>query len=274
MKIKAIIAMILISGSAMAQTNAVFSDGNFLYSLGGTTNLTRFSRATEYTVLTWSSSDLANLAVDMFGTEYKDDSTGVSISSGSPDTFTAYNSHVVFTVTAVTTTGTVTVSGQRVLEDENALTNWTENINIATTGYYQTSAKFSGTCTNSTTNANITTDVSLASYYDLQNQDFKVSNVRMSWKPSNPSWDVGLEIFILDNDGLTNGLLNGSFDFDNGDTIPRAAKGVLGHAKQNIDSRLILGSENEGIIVKITGAGDATPSNIKAFDLTIGLEIE
>ena len=271
--------ILVISGYAYGQTTndyAVFTDGTKLYSKAGGT-WTNFSRATEYVVLTWSSDDLGNKALDLFGTDYNTDATGVTITNGSPDTFTAYNDHVVFNVTNLISTGTVTVAGQRVLEDDNTTTNWTEDISVTSTGCYQTSAKFIGACTSSTANASITTDVILCSYYDFQNQDFKVSNIRMSWKPSNPTWDIGLDLFLLDNDGKTTDLLNGGFDFNNSDTPARASGGtpkVMGHAKQNIASRLILGSQDEGIIVRVTGDGDATPANITEFDLTIGIELE
>jgi len=274
---KLIILFNLIACIAYGQTTneyAVFSDGTYFYSNGGATNFSRFSKAVEYAVLTWSSSDLANKALDIFGTDYNVDASGITINSGSPDTFTAYNDHVIFDVSATASTGTVTVSGLRVLEDDNSITNWTENVSVTTTGCHQTSAKFIGVCTNSTADANITTDVILASYFDFQNQDFNVSNIRMSFKPSNPAYDVGVELLILDNDGGTTALLSGSFDFQNGDSPARAANGVLGHAKQNINSRLILGSENEGIIVKIIGAGGGTPANITEFDLTIGCELK
>ena len=271
---KYIIAICLICTSmTYGATNAVFSDGSFLYSKGGTTNLTKFSKAVEYAVLTWSSSDLANKAVDIFGTDYNISASGVPISVGTNNTFTAFNDHVIFDVSAVSVTGMVTVSGQRVIEADNTITNFSENVTITSTGCYQTAAKFIGACTNSTTTASITTDVILASYFDFQNQDFTVSNIRMSFKPSNPAWDVGVQLFILENDGGTTNLLNGGFDFRSSDSPLRADNGVLGHAKQSISSRLILGSQNEGIIVKILGGGDSTPANITEFDLTIGCEL-
>ena len=273
-----IIAMMLCATLAQAQTTnqyVVNSDGTYFYSKGGGTNAyVRFSKAVEYAVLTWSSADLANKALDIFGTDYNTESSGITINSATPDTFTAYNDHVIFEVTAIATTGTVTVAGQRVDEDDNTITNFSEAVSITATGCYQTAAKFIGACTNSTPSADITTDVNLASYFDFQNQDFTVSNIRMSFKPSNPSWDVGVELLILQNDGSTSNLLNGGFDFRASDTPPRAANGLQGHAKQNITSRLILGSENEGIIVKILGGGDATPANITEFDLTIGCELQ
>lgn len=251
---------------------AVFFDGSFFYSIGGTNTFRRFSRGVEYTTLPWSSSDLDNKAVNLFGTEHRVESSSVTINSGSPDTFTAYNSHVVFDVSTTTATGTVTVSGYRVNENDNTVTNWTEDVSITSNGQYQTSAKFIGSCTNSTSDANIVADIILTTYKDFQNQDFIVKDIRMSFKPSNPVWDIGMDFFILDNNGQTNALLDGQFDFSSTDPMPRAANGINGHAKSLINSRTILGSENEGIIVRITGDGDATPANIQEFDLTIGIE--
>lgn len=272
---KTLIALLTITAAAaLGQTNAVFSDGTKFYSAGGTTNLVAFSRAVEYAVLTWSSSDLANSAVNLFGTDYETLSSGATINTGTTQAVTMYNAHLVLDVKTITTTGMVTVAGQRVNETTGVITNWTETIDVTATNFYQTSAKFIGSVTNSTTNADLTADIIETSYYDFQNQDFTVSNIRVSFRPSNPVWDIGVELYIIDNDGLTNSLVNGNLQFASTDTIKRAANGVLGHAKANIDSRVILGTEDEGIVAKVTGAGDANPANITEFDLTIGCELK
>jgi len=262
------------AGLSYGATTAVFSDGNYMYSSGGNTNLVRFSRATEYSVLTWSSGDLQNKAVDLFGTTYNEQSSGVIISNGAPQTLSAYNAHVVIYATNITATGTVAVSGNRVNEDDGSITNFSENVIITATNYYQTSAKFVGTVTNSTTDANIICDLITTSYFDFQNQDFSVLNIRAGFKPSNPSWDIGIRLYLVDNDGKLTSLVNNDFQFDSGDAIPRAANGVIGHAKRNVSSRLILGSENEGIVVKLTGATDANPANMTEVDITIGCELK
>jgi len=238
------------------------------------TNGARFGRAVEYAVLTRSSGDLANRAVNLFGTDYETVSSGATINTGTTQTVTAYNAHLVLDVKTITSTGMVTVAGLRVNETTGAITNWTETIDVTATNFYQTSAKFVGSVTNSTADANITADIIEASYYDFQNQDFTVSNIRVSWKPSNPVWDIGVELYIIDNDGLTNSLVNGNLQFASTDTVKRPANGFLGHAKANINSRVILGTEDEGIVVKVTGAGDANPANITEFDLTIGCELK
>ena len=268
-------AFLIMVGAACAQSTTGWQIVTMQDGVDGLyTNGAKFGKAVEYSVLTWPSADLANKTVQMFGTEHILDEAGVAINSGATDTFTAYNSHIVLDVTTFTTTGTVSVGGQRVFEDTGNLSNWVENITVDNTGCYQTSAKFLGACSNYTADADIVANVFRTSYFDFQNRDFIVSNVRMGWKPSSPTWNVQAEVYLIDNNGLTNPLVNGNLDFASSDTPVRAANGVIGHAKANVNSRLILGSQNEGIVVRIVGDSSGKPANITEFDLTIGCELK
>jgi len=229
--------------------------------------------AVQAVAFTWSTADVANSDVNVFGTIYSSEQTGVTLDSVTPQSITnMYNRHYIVNVTTMTSSGTITLTGNAVNEYTGVITPAsTEDIVVSATGYYQSSTKWIGQVTASTADADLVIDTYSTTYVDAANSDFQLFYTRMGFKPSSGTWDIKLELKKVNNDGSLTDIAGTDFEADNSDTYLRAASGVAGNIKRiwtGTDIPQFAGTSNEGIIVEVTGKV-GTPTNITEADVTI-----
>ena len=268
--------LILGSGSDLAPWN-ILEEGPGI-SLTTAENVTTVSAGTgangSPVALTWGTDNLGTLDVDVWGVYVSDVITADTLSTGVDIVMTdaqTHNRHIVIEVNSATdSVGDVLFTGFAVDEALGTVGADTETITMNGLTHYQSAKKWIGALTISTTEVDLTdVDIHTTSYCDRQNTDFHVSGARFTWTPSNPTWDIALEILhVLENGSYVN--LTPLFVYDSTDTYIRADSGDQGGAKSTIDAD-VLGSANEGIILRITGA-TATPTAVLSVDAIIDIE--
>lgn len=234
----------------------------------------------ELTALNWSTADLTGFFAggdaEIFGTVYETESTGNDFSFPLTNEIIAetYNRHIVFNVTNLISAGTLDLVGSRVNEDTGAVSVTNETINVQSAGYYQSDFKYVGAVTGTSSDISIEYDLITTTYLDFQNRDFQLYSVRFAWTPDDSTWDVGLSISKVNEDGsLTNLDPSGLLLHDSGDTPARAADGVSGHVKVKPATGFINGGSKEGLVVQVTGDG-STPTGILMSDVFLGCYVQ
>lgn len=235
--------------------------------------------ATKFVILSWTADSIAVRPKNIFGTFYSDAIfTGSTISSAANPVITeGYNRHAVMNVTAVGTSGVVNIIGNKINENTGVVTSgFVDAIDVTATGYYQSPSKFIDEISFVGVGSTSVTATSYSTgYADFGNAHVALKYVRFGWIPSNPSWDIALNVFKVNNDGSLTDLDQGRLGFNSTDDSNRAANGVVGHAKviQDDGSEVdIRGDQNEGIVIQLTNkAGDSLPSNVGSADFYIGM---
>jgi len=272
--IKYLLAFFLMIGAAFGQLDYVLTDGDNLFTVSGGVTSGPGSRI----MMSWSSDNLANRWIDIFGTAYVDGNSGLTVDTATTNTVTeGYNRHLILDVTSTTTLGNVTFSGFRIDEDTGAIsTNFIESLAVTGTGCVQTATKWIGAINYYTTNgADLVVDEVTTTYVDLQNRGFVPESVRMGFRPSNPVWEIRLEVCHIRNNGSVSNMVADLMDYTSSDLHLRAGNGVIGHGKLNLGNHHIEGNNNEGIVVRLTGTGGTgTPSHIREVDIFIILRYD
>jgi len=235
--------------------------------------------ASKTVITSWSAGVVTNRGTQIFGTVNELEDSDQTIDSGTPYTLTqGYNRHIHLEVSALTTSGTVNLSGARIDENTGTVTtSYIEPVYVTATGWYQSSAKFIGPVQIYTADADIVTDIWSVTYADLGNRKFRFRYIRFSWAPRGPVWNLKLSIKKVNNNGSFTDITGDKFSFASTDTYPRAGNGIIGHAKliwNNDTGEYCNGQNNEGFIVDLTNqAGTGAPSNIGPVDFYIGFQI-
>lgn len=232
--------------------------------------------ARKFMIASWTADTITARPKNIFGTVYSEAAfTGSIISSVSLPTITqGYNRHGIINVTAVGTSGTINIIGNKINENTGVITSgYIDAIDVTGTGYYQGPSKFIDQITFSgTAPASVTATAYTATYADFGNSHIGLKYVRFGWIPSNPSWDVALRVKKINNDGSITDLDQNRLAFNSGEDANRAANGIVGHAKVIQDDQVeIRGDQNEGIVIELTNKdNDSLPANIGSADFYIG----
>lgn len=240
----------------------------------------------------WGDSDYLTYSKSLTGisdTEFyitgTDDEQASGLTADYNTIFSLGNNHASIKVTALTGSGTITITGTETSEETNVPTAGSEVLTIDSIADYQTDKKWMQIDSIVLAGfTSITYDVYKLGYVDLSNNDFRVMGYRIDTRSQANTADVKIEIFRIKNlgggkyekvviesigvdsnngngsqvDNLRTGGADRSFTFgatafpNNSDYVFKQGDFFQFHG----DEAFILGSNSEGMQVKISGQGD------------------
>lgn len=216
----------------------------------------------------WRITPVTNGALDILGW-YRQINTADALSNATPITAgePGYHSHMVINASvAVGLPFDVTITGMSVNETTGATTPGdTEVISVTANGYYQSTKSWIDAVVFSVAaGKSATIDVYRTTYWDRGNLDFVVDGARLEWYPSNPTWDIDIGLYQVEDDGSLTTIKR--FQFASTDTPPRAGDDEPGKDKVLDLAHVIAGAGKEGLIVR---ADDQT--NIETLYLGVNI---
>lgn len=202
-----------------------------------------------------------NGQIDILGWNIITDSA-YALSNAAPLTVSepGYHSHIMINASLVVGAPfNLTITGRSVDESTGVETPGdTEVISITANGWYQSAKSWIDAVTLSVpAGKTLTVDVYRNTYWDRGNKDFTLKGSRLEWTPDVATWSIQIEVLKVNNDGSISTI--DSTTFANTDAIPRAANGKPGKYKRGNYNTLINGTQEEGIILRMT------QTNIESF---------
>jgi len=196
-----------------------------------------------------------NGAIPLLGW-YNTSDTGVGLSSGSPVTASqpGYNSHFCLNITGLSGSPfTIRVTGTTVNDITGTYTTGdTEDLNISTSGLYQTTKKWINTPQFNILEGGKSCTISIyyTEYWILGgNNDYTVYGCRFEWTPDQNNWDIVVKLQKVHSDGSLSTF--DTIEFHSTDSIKRAGESRTGIYFRNDYDIDVDGDLPEGLIVKI-----------------------
>lgn len=161
-----------------------------------------------------------------------------------------YNRRVQINIKTLTTAGTIRVSGNVADDTAGTYTSTNEDIPVATTGYYQTTNRFTGLIAVSAQAGLVCTlDARCLDYFNLSGSPYELSGWRVEIKPNDADFDIGVYLLSVRQNGQL--TLEDSVLITSLDANKRAGLNEKSNYKNYAVLKEFVNSDKEGFIVFI-----------------------